>query len=554
MMQIEEDNYEAEQSFFQKVDRILTGKMTISVSTVHTPCYWTKNPLAEPFALQIGNQIMLNFERVFDTIQTLQGDYMDAIIMLKGLNYHELSHYLFTDYGKNYPLYLKEYLNCLEDQRIETMFGAIYPKVETYFEYTALKLIDVSDFLLIWGRKTFLPSEFVRKSESVFREQHKEKTDEAKKIIDKFIIEKDKRKRVLLAERLYLLFDKKPQFSRQTSISYSLDGTSHAGKRKTENGIDSAKKKMAGLKKRENEKSCTKSADWNDDKKTEEMAKAQEKMKEETAEDVKTIRATAIFGGDTSANYSGKKLDIDEKTLVIANNLKKVFSKLKNEKQSGYLPNKKSGRIDVRKAMVSSQNGNLKIFKKWQKDRTDEVKLAVKILIDSSGSMQQIIKPSFRGGWAISKSLETINSGVVSIACFNTSNIKIKGFNDRTANWMVTCGGGTDPNISLAITYDEMNKLVDYKNKMLFIITDGEWFGNNYEIILDKLKKKGVKIMVLLYNQYHSDETIFSTEIMKISSISIKDGSILIFRNVDEIPDLIRNSIQKQVGKMASFD
>lgn len=60
--------------------------------------------------------------------------------------------------------------------------------------------------------------------------------------------------------------------------------------------------------------------------------------------------------------------------------------------------------------------------------------------------------------------------------------------------------------------------------------------------------------MVLVYNKYHDDEIILETEIMKINSITVKDGSIAIFKNVDEIPEIIRKSVQKQVGKMASFD
>lgn len=137
---------------FEKVSRILSGK-PVRVRLVNGQDHnmsgfpgWTD-----------GSDIFLNREVIEQTLAKAKGnpsqsELNDLVMMLKGVNYHELSHILYTPRtgqagiandviaaSQRDGIHWWYAFNALEDQRIETLFTAKYRTARKFFEAAVLK-------------------------------------------------------------------------------------------------------------------------------------------------------------------------------------------------------------------------------------------------------------------------------------------------------------------------------------------------------------------------------------------------------------------------------
>lgn len=156
-----------------------------------------------------GEDIYFNkdkIEAVFAKVDSAPADQKDgllrkAIRLLKGLAYHELEHILFTPRRGSRPIdrltsASREWRwawNALEDQRIETLFTAMFPPTVPYHTVPVYEwIVDNKDgtgkeVLLLWGRK-YLPSELRAQSYHDFAAKYSyDLADRAAKIIDRYL-------------------------------------------------------------------------------------------------------------------------------------------------------------------------------------------------------------------------------------------------------------------------------------------------------------------------------------------------------------------------------
>ena len=140
------DKWENEKNFFQKLDRILSRKkVKIDKNNYRTSEFGWCNIK--------DNSIILNF----DSISKINKDnYNETLLTLKGLNYHELAHILYTKV--NYQVFYefcirknnnsnlnntitKKILNLLEDHYIENNFILKYNSSVKYFILSTSRII-----------------------------------------------------------------------------------------------------------------------------------------------------------------------------------------------------------------------------------------------------------------------------------------------------------------------------------------------------------------------------------------------------------------------------
>lgn len=187
---------DAWRSVFEKTNRIVSEKpVTVRVSD-SAPSGYDKVP-----GWSDGEAITFNGPVVLDMLRSR--DAVSAVLRLKGLNYHELSHVLFTprdtdDLVKRIKAKQEAEggmwwyaFNALEDQRIETMFSTMFGTSRRYFEATVLEWIvwegTAQSALLLYGRK-YLSSRIRVQVGRAFKKQHgKDVYDEVKDIIDQYI-------------------------------------------------------------------------------------------------------------------------------------------------------------------------------------------------------------------------------------------------------------------------------------------------------------------------------------------------------------------------------
>lgn len=166
--------------FFGRVNSAFTfRKVTVKVED---------SPLEAP-AWSGASQVTFN--------SRLIGELNDArsIASIKGLDLHEISHILYTprtgseifDYVSENQLFMA--YNCLEDQRIETLFTSKYPSTIEWFTATILiHFVEKpeafkSSYPLLRGRR-YLPTELRARSRNAY--PHQEHIDELCEIVDAY--------------------------------------------------------------------------------------------------------------------------------------------------------------------------------------------------------------------------------------------------------------------------------------------------------------------------------------------------------------------------------
>lgn len=231
MIRFDKETYEDEERFFQKVDRILTGDVRLSVKK-------TTDSLA--YADIINKNIFLNFEKIKDFANqktNKRDETIKFIGLAKGFNYHELAHQIFTRHNSVHHLPenrrgMLEILNCLEDGRIETLFSNRYPKAQNYFINCFLKAIyqkrkELNPLMYIptQSRQIILPSKLRAYFEKAFINAFDETT---KKQVDKLIVEyltsDDSKKQIRIAQKIYDL-TKSYDTTNQAHINLSSSST-----------------------------------------------------------------------------------------------------------------------------------------------------------------------------------------------------------------------------------------------------------------------------------------------------------------------------------------
>lgn len=138
---------------YQGADRILTGDpLVVNIVNSGPAPAWSD-----------GASITLNAEYINEMD-------LETLVQINGLNYHELSHHLYTP-RKGTPLVqwviehdLFQSFNILEDQRIDTLLCARYPSIMPFLEATVLRYLAdkpqeaIGNYLVVRGRK-YLPVE-----------------------------------------------------------------------------------------------------------------------------------------------------------------------------------------------------------------------------------------------------------------------------------------------------------------------------------------------------------------------------------------------------------
>lgn len=234
--------------------------------------------------------------------------------------------------------------------------------------------------------------------------------------------------------------------------------------------------------------------------------------------DIDGVNITSYQNGITDVNAIEPNLDIQQRSLYIYNQLKKLFLKRDNKD----IRNLKRGRLDSRKlakysALAKTSSPEVNIFKKNQKNVIPDV--AVLGLADISGSTSGALFEKImnclaicEGGFAplLPLKLMTYEGGYghPNINVLKDFKNKIKRINySYTFSKCGRAGGGTPTAEAMAIGGYELSKRKE-KQKLLFIITDGEPNDSDAVLKITKdLRHKGIKVIAILVQDRPSSRT-----------------------------------------------
>ena len=180
-------------SVLQITDRALSGRADLTVNLVED---------GPAKAWSDGERIYIARSTAAHVFQTQELN--RALLIFKGLNYHELAHILFTprtdDEITKWVFYQeRQYrwaFNALEDQRIETLYTALYPATTPYFRNMILNhlledSVDPDTFYrthsLLGGRR-YVPQEVRDVARKAFVEHYgADVTDELDEIVQEYV-------------------------------------------------------------------------------------------------------------------------------------------------------------------------------------------------------------------------------------------------------------------------------------------------------------------------------------------------------------------------------
>jgi len=165
------------------------------------------------------------------------------------------------------------------------------------------------------------------------------------------------------------------------------------------------------------------------------------------------------------------------------------------------------GRLNVQQYMSGAELDEC--FDEWDNGREDAVDVECVILMDASGSMGNLIKPTFESMWAIKRAMDKINASTTVIKFENDIEL-VYSANERATHLVRSghSGGGTEVLGGLAYAKSvlaESNRAI----KICIAITDGYWYdGKQADEILQQLRRGGVLTALAFIDTgyYNSDQ------------------------------------------------
>jgi hypothetical protein len=525
-------------SVYQRANRIITGE-DISVEVITDKDMDTN-------ARSNGKDIQLNSLLIEELTD-------ESLLSLNGVNYHELAHVMFSPrQGSNLGIYVRDNklfraLSILEENRAEHLLITKYPAVRPYLEaslYTYL-LADNSRnwgkfFHLITGR-TYLPIELRQAiADKAVKEYGLEIVSEVHACIHEYrtlVFPRDFDKAKELAHRLAQLVgldneqtnklgegvgegacdlpskgrpaNSKDQEELQgNSPKAKLEKVSES-KPKTNNSTDTTagNNEPIALDKPEIDPDIAPNEE--DSKIADQLNKRMEAIKNESdvKRDIQNTRK-AILESDVakgSIRKHGKIEEIEPKdtAISIAKRFAMELERLVRNNDPAWLSRVRSGKLNISRTMNPDVNAIAEAFDQWDigNEATD---IEAVILTDSSGSMGGLMKSVCESTWIIKRGIESIN-GSVTVYSFDDDTELLYDSSDRAkprTMKYVWSAGGTNP-IKGLIEADRVLSASKKSIKILFIVTDGDWFKEDEcDNLVKSMGDKGVLTSVVFIGDY----------------------------------------------------
>ena len=528
-------DYNEISALLQKTDRIISENEKVVVTSTDG------TELA--YADTINLNIFLNYDDMKN--QKRINNAFNFVLFSKGLNYHELAHLLFTDYGKNniQRFVDKKYaenrkdnvkiinvnefmrnLNLLEDCRIENLFYAQYPRLKHYFSFNSgvvyldeipnmFKSGDFSGllqyYLLIYGRK-FFGNKFkdslvkIRKDITQDITKVKDLVIQCETLMDKFIFEKDMNNRLNIAyEFVKLLNDNNINVKNNSSSLSLLKSKSIRGTKQRNKEMTDKLKQRIDNENNQNKKGSSSSS--NNKKKKSEIKSMEDLCKDVMKEIANNDNIKKEINKELGKLNTNDKelyedgLDVKKRNTIINSTsfnpsskevfeirkLERVLRLLRGDLSSKVERFKKRGKIDILSSIKARQNNNLRIFKKKNRSKIDKAKIGVSILMDTSSSISfSDFNNEIGATYCLVKSLEKLKNKTQVIE-FSIDYKIIKNFDTNKGDWKRHYRGGT---IILPAFKQSVNDLIKLKRKekinnlFTFIVSDGEFWESDTSI------------------------------------------------------------------------
>lgn len=218
--------------------------------------------------------------------------------------------------------------------------------------------------------------------------------------------------------------------------------------------------------------------------------------------DVKA-KQRVIVGGDGKYDDVSRRGKFTETTVppdAVSNyrRFAKELQRLKDESEPTWIREMPSGKFNAKRVMQGCDPEVA--FDRWD-DGDDSCDIEAVILVDRSGSMSSYAndRKASVACWTIKRALEHIGAPVTVYAFDDQNEVAYTRQEkaNRTQYKFIYGDGGTHPYPAL-LEAEQLLMSSRRKNKMLFVVTDGEFDARQNDEIIDRISKRGILTSLLL--------------------------------------------------------
>ncbi|CAB4129717.1 vWFA domain containing protein [uncultured Caudovirales phage] len=238
-------------------------------------------------------------------------------------------------------------------------------------------------------------------------------------------------------------------------------------------------------------------------------AKADPTLRKKVAE---TSKAITKDGSTKSIlnKTTGKPYEPTQAEIVASRMFGQELERIRIDSDPAWELERPTGKLNVRRAMNADVNAINKLFDRWT-EGNDEYDIEACILIDKSGSMYYEIGSACRSAWVIKRAVEKIN-GRVSVMTFNHESKTLYTADERASATSVSvtqASGGTDPKYAIK----ESARILGQsraKTKLLFLLTDGA-FDSDCDFEIAQMNASGVFTSIVFLGSGSYLDTILNS-------------------------------------------
>ena len=563
---------------YQRHNRIITTDSDATVSVVD-------DPDMEDVSTNTGKDIKLNASLIADLDE-------DSIISLHGVNYHELSHSLFSprvgsDLGQFATTNkVVKVMNVLEEARAEQLLISKYSATSLFLEASATQYVLNSEpsewgnqFLGITGR-TYLPLELRQHVADKFIEQYGAPlAQELHGIVHAYrnlVFPRDFDKAKELISRLSKIIGTDteppeggvPEWAPNGHATLPTKGRPEGGNAQGKLQEQAPDNGQENLNDNHNEGEHNRPAHGEggaDDTKLDleqrtstEDDKAIADLLSDRMNDIKNIKFVKNEIRDTrkaitnSKEFRSTVRKANALEATIPNPIRATYKKFAQELERmvrdsdpNWERRVRSGKLNIRRTMNPDVNAMGEMFDVWNTGNPNTDIEAV-VLTDISGSMGYEVHAVSQGAWVIKRAIESIE-GSVSVYAFNDESAIIYDRNDKTsANSYkyLYAGGNTNP-IRGLIEAERVLDVSPKSVKIMFVLTDGQWWNAKLSnAVIERMNKSGVITCVVYmaspHVMKHLNENISAGQEWAIKELAELKHGAKIFKAITSPKEMVK--------------
>lgn len=166
---------------------------------------------------------------------------------------------------------------------------------------------------------------------------------------------------------------------------------------------------------------------------------------------------------------------------------------LKDESEPGWLKRVESGRLNVRRLLLSPQLDPEQLFDRYEPGQMDASELEVVLLVDVSGSMNAWVMELAEATWAVRHAVDDLDGRITVLAYDSGPHMVVAnpGVRPDDRMYVVPATGGTVPDSALREAWQVLGES-QARNRILLILTDGDWYQVQADRLIEAMNGRGI--------------------------------------------------------------